>query len=102
VAALLESLPELGVPFATTASLARRLGPLSGKPAHEAGAEDARLELFDAVVELWAHASPGVPVLLRSALAAADSEVAGSSWPPIGTIARSPRSSGTWSRTPPR
>jgi hypothetical protein len=71
---LLDALAEAGFPARTTAELSRRLGPLCGRQgASDLAPEERRLDLCDAVAELFSlAAAAGSPVFLLSDADAAD------------------------------
>ncbi|MGC4117085.1 MAG: sigma 54-interacting transcriptional regulator [Myxococcales bacterium] len=70
---VLDALAEAGVPARTTAELSRRLGPLCGRQgAADLGPEEKRLDLCDAVAELFALAASAGPLFLLSDADAAD------------------------------
>src|SRR5690606_6384704 len=70
---LLAYLPEVGVPARTVAELARRTAPLAGIECAETSVgEDRRLDLFDAVAEVFALAGRACPAFLFSDADAAD------------------------------
>ncbi|HEY3445167.1 MAG TPA: sigma 54-interacting transcriptional regulator [Myxococcales bacterium] len=70
---LLDALAEAGIPARTTAELSRRLGPLCGRQGtSDLAPEEKRLDLCDAVAELFALAATNAPVFLLSDADAAD------------------------------
>ncbi|MGI5863992.1 MAG: AAA family ATPase, partial [Myxococcales bacterium] len=73
VPALLDYLGELGIPGRVVAELSRRVGPLCGGEAPERlSPEERRLDLYDALAELFSLASAGSPCFLLADADAAD------------------------------